>query len=715
MILLKKIILKDFLSHEETHVDFGPTDQILIDGASGAGKSSLFDAIVWALYGQGRVDNRSLVRRGAKKATVRLELTQNRPEVAPPYDTQTIIIERSASPKGKHDLSVSIMKPENLEPVAHSLTGVRELQNWIDKDLIGASYLLFVNSVAYVQGNTDSFVSQTAPKRKELLLEIVKAEDYSKHYESARQKLSGLAGEELGVNNVISRLEAHLTTLRARTGDRPSLLKDITDNTEKLIKDIVPKKSELERQKAEYMAANHTIEVLNRAYTSAVLDANNTEKSLIKKTEQLARKQGLIGLLASKPKLLAEVSALSEKLSTLRIKFADFSEKQAQRAELLAQKPTVVDRSGEISRCEKQLEAAKNGKICPSGDSCPHQAGLHESITYNTNRIAELIGLNVKENVALAEWAIKVEELPQLDSYKTVLSDISSTESALRIKENELSRLESTQKELDTLIEIEKEVPALSLELVEKTAAAKAAQKQKEDAELATNPEETNRIANALLSLYEEERQSNEKIARAKAGLEAIERDEKDILATEANIKSLQGDLVVLRENARRVGLVKDAFGAKGIETLVIDYLLPKLEDRINEVLTKLSDFRVRLDTQKKSADGETLVEGLFITILNELGEEMPFEAYSGGEKLKISVAISESLATLQKVGFRLFDETFLGLDENSTESFSDVLVSLQQRFGQVLCISHLQQIKDLFDKKVVIRKNNGISYVSNT
>ena len=94
------------------------------------------------------------------------------------------------------------------------------------------------------------------------------------------------------------------------------------------------------------------------------------------------------------------------------------------------------------------------------------------------------------------------------------------------------------------------------------------------------------------------------------------------------------------------------------------------------------------------------------------MNEEMPYEAYSGGEKLKITVAVSEALATLQKVGFRLFDEMFLGLDENSVESFVKVLYTLQINFNQILCISHLPQIKDTFSKRIEVKKNNGISHV---
>jgi len=90
----------------------------------------------------------------------------------------------------------------------------------------------------------------------------------------------------------------------------------------------------------------------------------------------------------------------------------------------------------------------------------------------------------------------------------------------------------------------------------------------------------------------------------------------------------------------------------------------------------------------------------------------MSFENYSGGEKLKIVVAISESLATLQKCGWRMMDETFVGLDENSVEGFSKVLHKLQSNFSQVICISHLPNIKDSFESRLKVNKHNGISTI---
>lgn len=704
MILLKKIALNNFLSHEETAIEFGPTDQMLLDGASGAGKSSIFDAILWALYGQGRVDNRALVRKGAKKAIVTLELTLVHDQTA---TKEEITIERSTTSAGKHALVVSV------DGVAHALTGVRELQAWIDKDLIGASYLLFVNSAAYVQGNTESFVSQPAPKRKELLLEIVKADDYGKYYEKARAALTTLAGDEQKALGQVTELEAQLGALQSRLGGKTDLIATIGTESAR-IKDIVPKREALEAQKARYTALSSTVGVLDGVLKKAVSDKEIAESVLATKLFKIKGKPELEQQLQGQSAVRTQIDETKGKLAAARIDLTMQTEHESTRNAYAARKPIVVDRTVEVKRYEDQIDFLKKKPTCPAGDTCPYHSKNKEDIDYNVAEAAKLIALTVKENVALAGWAVEGATIPPAGDLRAIVREISAMEEVLRSKEGELSRLSGLEKDLVMLASIEAEIPGLEKDLADRVFHIGEVTTQKQEAEKAINIEETNRIANELAHAYSEEKEANERITRATAALETIDREEKEAKTIEARVASIRGiEIVGIQDKARKVALVKDAFGSKGIETLVIDYLLPKLEDRINDVLAKLSDFRVRLDTQKKSADGESTIEGLFITILNELGEEMPYESYSGGEKLKISVSISEALATLQKVGFRLFDETFLGLDENSTESFADVLVSLQQRFGQVLCVSHLLQIKDLFDKKVVVSKNNGISHVT--
>jgi len=58
-------------------------------------------------------------------------------------------------------------------------------------------------------------------------------------------------------------------------------------------------------------------------------------------------------------------------------------------------------------------------------------------------------------------------------------------------------------------------------------------------------------------------------------------------------------------------------------------------------------------------------------------------------------------------------DENIISLDKESTEGFVTVLAKLQEKFPQLLVISHLQEVKDMFEKQVMIIKVNGISKIS--
>ena len=158
--------------------------------------------------------------------------------------------------------------------------------------------------------------------------------------------------------------------------------------------------------------------------------------------------------------------------------------------------------------------------------------------------------------------------------------------------------------------------------------------------------------------------------------------------------------------------LLKGAFSPNGLKAIVIDYILPMLEDKINSVLSQLSSFRIKLSTQKLSVDGEKTIEGLWITIVNDQNEEMAFESYSGGEKTSLNVSIFEGLASMQKFGFRIFDETILGLDNTMIENFGTVILKLKENINQLLIISHIPAVQEIFTEKIEIKKVNGTSQI---
>ena len=75
--MIKDIQLKDFIAHRDTKLEFGKGVTIFV-GHNGSGKSSIIDAITFALFGKHtRKSNKNLVRRGAGQAMVQMRFALN--------------------------------------------------------------------------------------------------------------------------------------------------------------------------------------------------------------------------------------------------------------------------------------------------------------------------------------------------------------------------------------------------------------------------------------------------------------------------------------------------------------------------------------------------------------------------------------------------------------------------------------------------------------
>ena len=75
--MIKSIELVDFLSHSDTKLEFDGDTSVFV-GQNGAGKSSIIDAVTFALFGNHtRKNNKSLIRRGANQGFARIEFSAN--------------------------------------------------------------------------------------------------------------------------------------------------------------------------------------------------------------------------------------------------------------------------------------------------------------------------------------------------------------------------------------------------------------------------------------------------------------------------------------------------------------------------------------------------------------------------------------------------------------------------------------------------------------
>lgn len=176
-----------------------------------------------------------------------------------------------------------------------------------------------------------------------------------------------------------------------------------------------------------------------------------------------------------------------------------------------------------------------------------------------------------------------------------------------------------------------------------------------------------------------------------------------------------------LRQIAEEKGIYDElalAFGKKGIQALIIDYVCPEIEEEANRLLGRMTDGRLglKLETQRETKKGEK-IETLEIKIWDELGMRN-YDLYSGGEAFRINLALRLALSKLlaRRAGARLptliIDEGFGTQDGSGRERLVDAINSIQEDFDKILVITHIEELKEAFPVRLEVTKTEEGSQV---
>ena len=150
-----------------------------------------------------------------------------------------------------------------------------------------------------------------------------------------------------------------------------------------------------------------------------------------------------------------------------------------------------------------------------------------------------------------------------------------------------------------------------------------------------------------------------------------------------------------------------EAVGRDGIPYELISTAVPKIGSEINNVLNQMVEFNRVLNTDGKNINGY---------IIYDEDNYWPLELTSGMEKFIASLAIRTSLintTSLPRPNFLAIDEGFGVLDSENLNNMYLLFDYLKSQFGFVLCISHIDAMRDIVDKLIEIKKVNGYSKIN--
>ena len=204
--------LSGFLSyHAPVEVDFSTFELACISGSNGAGKSSLLDAITWALFGQARKRDEALINLQSKLAEVVFSFA---------YEGSIYRVMRSL-PRGKGTtLEFQIAEGGNLQTsiVNQQLTWrpltertLRDTQARIEH-ILRLDYDTFVNVSFFLQGRADQFAQQSPTRRKDILGAILGLEAWDVYRERA-------AGRRKTVERALDSVDGRVAEINAELAE----------------------------------------------------------------------------------------------------------------------------------------------------------------------------------------------------------------------------------------------------------------------------------------------------------------------------------------------------------------------------------------------------------------------------------------------------------------------------------------------------------------
>ena len=301
--IIDRLQISGFLSYKEkVDIDFSGFALACISGQNGAGKSSLLEAITWALFGEARRKDDAIIHMGTDTAEVLLEFD---------YESTRYRVQRSKTRDKSTQLEFQLRNAEgNWVPLTEAtMRGTEELI----RRTLHLDYETFTNASFFLQGKADQFAQQRPGDRKRILSGILGLDIWEDYREEAARRRKLLENDLALVISHLQEIETELQQEAERKERLARLEKEVSTQTEL----FEARKAYLEQQRqvAERILADQKQVEKQRAEINRLRAEDETMRSDLDLRTQ--ERQTHLSLLQQEKEIRQEVDAWEQARKTL--------------------------------------------------------------------------------------------------------------------------------------------------------------------------------------------------------------------------------------------------------------------------------------------------------------------------------------------------------------------------------------------------------------
>ena len=697
--ILKTLTLKNYRKFKNELIEF-PDGVTGVLGLNGVGKSTIFEALAWVLYGSvaARTSADQIKREGAQSIDpCRIEL-----DFVFENDNYRIVREMT----GKN-LIASATATVNGKIAA---TGAEVVSKYIQKKL-GMDFKSFFTSIFAKQKELNALSSMNASERRPLILkmlgidsldEVIKEIKSDKRNKVALiEKLNQDLSNELGEDKIDIYIEK-IKNLEKQKKENEEIIKKSKEKLKSLIEEQKVFENICKGAKSDFEKINKKKETL--------VEKKTLFENKIKLFDEIKNLNIKIkdrkNTISQQKKKLEIYTNIEIDIKSLEKRLKDINLKIEENIRQIEQKNTLIKKIKEdISELDSKKE--KIEKIGPEAKCPTCERVLADQYKTLITKFDRDISEKKKEIIVFEK------EIRLLKESKEIFL---REEQALQKKNNYLNSQIREKERIKTTIEnLLNEISKEKIELDNK-------QKKLKDLEkIEFDVKEYENIIVKSVKLYKKYQEALKSLDNKKDELNSFiieterkESDKKLISQKIDNLKEKKSELEKYKEKIKNERIIVNHLNLlsevmSNFRTHLISRIRPTLSYYASDFFESLTDGKYR----------ELELDENYNLLIYDEGTAYSIERFSGGEEdlanLCIRLAISEVIT--ERAGgvfnFIILDEIFGSQDMFRRQNIMKALRNLSSKFRQIFLITHIEDVKNDMENIIYVdEKEDGISTV---